>query len=464
MNIIVPVECSNEEYDIYNILKNSTYFKSRVFLEMPESKTKKSAITFLKDKKLAVLLYSTKEKSGLQMAVFSKNKDKWKYFLNIPLDATKLDTILTIKNKKENREYLVVGTIKNSEKTYNIYDCNSEKFKKIYSNNYKFIAVCDINSDGVDELITLSNLTNNNKNTNNFKIKDSILKKIDKHIYSIFKEKFKVKDLEDSLYKKNINLFFVSFVENNCVNVFDYYTFFNEDYNIINYKFDTKTLNSPCLFLTADLGPLNIRHKRTFIINFGKNNNEICSPHNQIENNNFAPVSFLDINKDSKLEFAHSKTFPGYFEQDMTIKSNPNQPFISVWTTLKNEFKHSKYLDLHALEKIDKEYENTYVDYKHNFGIKLPKRWINKVTAKYKNNNKNIEFFVYEGSLEKDSKKLLSIQVDYLLDKEKLENGYFVLHKKNNILYVANIYSDIDVGENSLKLTKKELKSIFFTV
>ena len=122
MSIITPTECNNEEYDIYNILKNSTYFKSRVFLEMPESKTKKSAITFLKNKKLAVLFYSTKEKNGVQMAIFSKKKNKWKYFLNIPLDATKLDTILTVKNKKENKEYLVVGTIKNSEKTYNIYN------------------------------------------------------------------------------------------------------------------------------------------------------------------------------------------------------------------------------------------------------------------------------------------------------------------------------------------------------
>ena len=32
-----------------------------------------------------------------------------KYFLNIPLDATKLDTVLTVKNKKENKARFTTG-------------------------------------------------------------------------------------------------------------------------------------------------------------------------------------------------------------------------------------------------------------------------------------------------------------------------------------------------------------------
>ena len=70
----------------------------------------------------------------------------------------------------------------------------------------------------------------------------------------------------------------------------------------------------------------------------------------------------------------------------------------------------------------------------------------------------------HEGSLEKDSQKLLSIQTNYVLDKEKLENGYFVLHRKNNIIYSANLHSDVKIHNNDLKLTRKELNGMFFLI
>ena len=98
--LTVPV-FENEEYLIYNTLKNSIYSNSGLFLDVPENK--KSAITFLNNKNSAIIFYTTKEKGNLKMALFNKINSTWKYVLDIPLGNVKLLDVLTTKNKKYNQ-------------------------------------------------------------------------------------------------------------------------------------------------------------------------------------------------------------------------------------------------------------------------------------------------------------------------------------------------------------------------
>ncbi len=468
-DILLPPECVNEEYAIYNLLKKSVYIKSKIFLETPKNTNKNSAITFLNDKNTAVLFYNTKEKNNLHMAVFSKQEKTWRYVLDIPLTGTILDTVLTTKNPKENTEFLIVGTDKNSEKIYNIYNCDIKNFRKIYSSNYSFLTLYDVNSDGVEELISLSEIPQDfTKNKYNLKINEDIQPRIieyeNKNDYKNFSSyKNQGLFLVNSILKDGVRII-------NCKPGID--SILTKSSEISNYTFNDKTLNGLCLFILTK----NVDYKNvivTSILNFSNNDFFIYQIDTMNRTHPYNSFLFGDINKDSRLEFSFKFPLPGYSDEEGFLKKINKQmeiPYISRWRIINemeknheenNFFKPLKYL---KTRDVDDDYKNTFINYNHNYGIKFPDRWLNKVTAKYKNNTENIDFFIYQNSLQKDSQKLLSIKVTYSTDKNNFQNDFFKLYEKNGITYSANIYPNLKLSDPSLKISKKELENIFFTL
>lgn len=374
------------------------------------------------------------------MAVFSKEKEKWSYVLDIPLKGTKLEKILTLKNKNENTEFLIIGTIKDSEKIYSVYTCKTENFKKIYSSNYNFLTLCDVNLDGNPKLITLGeDFSNFEANNYNVEVPEKLHEKLNSN-------------------KKN-KYFTVKEINENRIKILNYEKFEQYNYanNVEKFEFNSTTLNCPCLFLTLNNKDSKSYIKYNFILDFSNNNLKI-KPIEDFNSKDLFQTCFLDINKDKKLEIANNKPFPGYSLENLKLKKETPNPFITTWGNLtqNNEFSIN--------QQENKEFSNTYIDFEHEYGLKLPERWKNKVTAKFKNNNKNIDFFVYENSLEKDSQKLLTINLEYSLNKETLENEFFVLAKNKNISYISNIYTNLKIKDENLKITKKELKNMFFTI
>ncbi len=373
------------------------------------------------------------------MAVFSKEKEKWRYVLDIPLAGNNLDKVLTLESKKNNTEFLIVGTIKNSEKNYDIYTCKTENFKKIYSSNYNFLTLCDVNLNGSPKLITLGDAFNNFEiNKYNLKISENLNEKLKSD--------------------KKIKYFTINEINEDGVEILNCEKFepFYRTNNVEKYEFNSTTLNSPCLFLTLNNKDSKNYNKSNFVLNFSNNSLNIKAVED-FNHDNLTQTSFFDINKDNKLEIANNKPFPGYSSENLKFKKETPIPFITVWGNLieKNNL---------ISQQENKEFSNTYIDFEHEYGLKLPERWKNKVTAKFKNNNKNIDFFVYDNSLEKDSQKLLTINLEYSLNKETLENGFFILTKNKNISYIANIYPNLKIEDKNLKITKKELKDMFFKI
>ena len=143
--------------------------------------------------------------------------------------------------------------------------------------------------------------------------------------------------------------------------------------------------------------------------------------------------------------------------------SSQQQPFITIFSDISKIEKQNNDTndEMFVNIKTDEEYKNTYINYKHKYGINLPERWNEKVTAKYKNDNQDIDFFIYNDSLKNNSQKLLTIKVCYDID-EKNENDLLTLKEKNKIFYKANIYKNSEIVDSNLKLTEQELKKIFF--
>lgn len=463
-NILAPLNLSSEEFKIYNTLKESTYFKSNIILKIPNSKEKKSAINFLNNN-LAVLFYTTKEKKEIQMAAFFKKNNQWNYFLDIPLKGSSLDTVLINKDEKTNLNFLIIGTIKNSEKICNIYSFNSNSFKKIYSFTYHQLFIHDVDSDGVKEVVAFCDIPKD-FNKNKYKV--------------LAEESFKEKAKEEkevaintrsykNLKKENLNCILVFNLLKDGIklkNIKQTFIFHRDNMEILEHKFDTNTLKCMSLFLNTKfiVDPLK---KQLYILKFKKNEIEICLPCYKIPNNiidSMSPITFKDINNDNKLEVILSKPFVGYSYGEILANNTYSTPipYITYWLNPKDETQKSvsKHIKIINCEK-NEEFKETYVDYNHNFGIKLPKRWKKKVSAKCKNDN-IVEFFVFKNSLEQDSEKILSITVDYSINKEKMEKGFFVLKEKDSIIYTANLFENLKISDPSLKISKKELEKMFF--
>ena len=450
----------NEEYDIYKTLKSSVYLSSSIFLETPEIKTKNSAITFLNDKKSAILFYNTKEKNNLKMAFFSKKNTNWEYILDIPFGNMKLEKILTMKNEKEKSEFLIVGLKNKKEKIFYIYSVENEDIKEIFSNTYNIMTLCDPDLNGNLKLITLSHIPTEAKK-NKYKIK------VDENIEKKFEKQKENNNNTENNRKINKNIFLIISIKKNEIKIEDCKAGINDPtFNInkiMEEKFDTNTLGSPCLFLSLEKSIITGENtKTTFILDFNKNSFKLKIPYiSNFKNENMAPISFLDINKDKKLEFLFTKPFPGYYLKKKKKISSQQRPYITTFTNIEKNEKENSNFRILLDEKINEEYKNTYINFKHKYGIKLPERWNDKVTAKYKNDNQDIDFFIYKNSKKNDSQKLLTIEVCYNIN-DKEDKDFFTLKEKEKISYRAKIYKNLKITDPNLKLTEEELKKIFF--
>lgn len=463
----------NEEYLIYNTLKNSIYSNSSLFLDIPESK--KSAITFLNNRNSAVLFYTTKEKSNLKMALFNKTDSTWKYVLDIPLGNVKLLGVLTTKNKEENSEFLIVGTKKNKEKIYTIFNVEGKNINKIFSNTYNYINLFDKQNGEDKTLIALVDYISLSKMKENKNVE--ITKELENEINSFEKEsKEENKDPEkkNAFLGKAIYLFIN--LHKNKIKVTDYLdSYANGNYidlkNPVCEIFNTKTLDAPALFLAFP------RKEEPGVKNlysiFYKNN----SFNGLYISNTTTPssVSLLDIDKNNKLKYFQCSNLQGYSwlrnlkpnYENLSLKQPCLYEILDITEevkekcTIRNWYALLEYCNRRKYDRIDR----LYINSNHKYGIKYPKGWDNaEFTAKYKNDNQDIDFFLWDGSLEKDSQKFLSISVDYISNESKKNNDYFVLAKKDNLVYYANVYENAQLDKPEYKLTRKQLKDLFFTI
>ena len=472
-SLLCPVKIITPEYEICEALKNKKYKKTDISLVKPNSKD--LLITTFNNGNSAAIFYKTLEKNSkntndLTMAIFCKNpNNKWKYYLDIPLTSEALDRVFTVRNQKENSEFLVVGAIKNNKKTCYIYDCSTKNLKKLYSFTYKYITPIDIKLDGNSELFVIAK----DKQKSQLE-KDNIV--ISENVNKAIEESLKINEKKHYTTKMDIAL--VMNISKNCINInlgtgferFDY-----KNFDITNSVFDSSTFGYPCLFLDTQLKKTYYIISRWFLFK----ENEII--YDFQFNNSYSletPRAFpfcCDIDSDKKLEFPHTYLFDGYnLKNTNKLEEEGIQyPQKTFW------FKYSYKDGAKGKPKIERNlFKKTYSNYIYKYAIELPEKWLknyedknDKVSAKYLNEKQDIEFFVYKEDeksnynfLENDKEKLLTLKVDYIFKEREYErNGFFVVHVKGKLGYFAKIHENLKISKPELKLTKEEVKNMFFT-
>ncbi len=431
--LLRPPELSGEYQSIFNTLQSSASLQT-LSLQPPTSGEYRSSITIydnsVDNSKYAIAFYKNEvqqitDKISLRMGILNKaNGEDWQCIWDIPCEGESIDQIIFMKDSNKNNIYMVVGYMseQNAQNKYCIYNLSSKNFKNIYTGEYKLMTICDINSDGVEELITIGNYDNNDVNSQEQNVDNNISN-----------QKKATKAIINSISDNHVT----SWGDTKTNSYVQKYT---------NISIDQKTFGKPAIFIDNQISN---NLYTTEILTFENNKLKNITFQNTAESTYryFAPFSY-DIDNDGEIEIPIIKSFPGYYihydDEQQTF-----QPFITAW----HKYKNNKMVKLF----------DTYIDYVHGFGFILPDSWKNKVSINQINEDE-IEFFVFHDSLQDNSEKLFKIKVDYKKDKNNIPINYTILKSEGALLYLVSFNDEIQSSNSEFAISLEKLKNNFFII
>ena len=434
--LLRPPELSGEYQTIYNTLKSSTSLNT-LSLQPPISGDYKSSITIynnnIDNSKYAIAFYKNEvqqvtDKGNLRMGILNKTADKdWQCIWDIPCEGETIDQIMFIEDSNQSNIYLIAGYIseQNVQKKYCIYNLSAKNFQTIYTGEYKLMKLCDINSDGIDELITIGNYDRNNIDTQRYNVINNT---------STSDSKNTVKAVINSISDNRVTLWGDTKINS-----------YAQKYT--NICIDDKTFGKPSMFIDSQVSDYTYK---TEILTFENNKlkNITLTDMPDFTYRDFASFSY-DIDNDGKIEIPKTDLFPGYYDYYNPLEQTKFQPFITTWCKYKND-------------KMDALFD-TYMDYVHGFGIILPEKWKNKVSVTQTSEDE-IEFFVYHNSLKNNDDKLFKIKVDYQKNKNNVPMDYFILKSEGALLYLVSFNEKMQSSNSEFSVSLEELKNNFFVI
>lgn len=431
--LLRPPELSSEYQSIYNTLKSSTSLKT-LSLQPPTSGSYRSSITIydnnIDNSKYAIAFYKNEiqqitDKISLRMGILNKTNDKdWQCVWDIPCEGETIDQIIFMEDNNKNNMYMIVGYIseQNVQNKYCIYNLSAKNFKTIYTGEYKLMTLCDINSDGIKELITIGNYDNNNTDSQGHSI-----------VNNISDQKKTTKAIINSISDNHVTLW--GDTETNS---------YVQKYTNIN--IDEKTFGKTAICIDNQISN-NFYTTEILIFENNKLKNITLQDNAESTGRHFASFSY-DINNDGEIEIPTTQSFPGYY--NFYYDEQPTfQPFITTW----HKYKNNKMVKLF----------DTYIDYVHGFGFILPDNWKNKVSINQIDENE-IEFFVFHNSLQNNDEKLFKIKVDYKKDKDNIPPNYFILKSEGSLLYLVSFNEEIQSSNSEFSISLEQLKNNFFII
>ena len=439
--LLHPPKFSGEYQTIYEALKSSVPF-SKISLQSPKAGKHRSAITTytssIDKAEYAIAFYKSglqkiDSKNSLRMGILQKSDEIWRCAWDIPCEGEDIDQIMFMENGEKNNLYLIVGyaSSQSVQNKYYIYNLNIKNFKTIYSGEYNMMAVCDVDSDGNLELITIGNYEKSDIDTKNYDISNNISDSKDT-----------TRAIIHSISQNHVTLW-------GDAKMSPYY----QKYTKI--SIDQKTFKSTSLFVDSQRS--NEKYSTEILI-FADNKLKNLTYENDLfvsSSRSYAPFS-CDIDNDGEIEIPQTKPFPGY-QATYSNEQNSPLPYITTWR---------KYQDKKLVKIFD-----TYLNHVYGFGIKLPNSWQNKVSIKQIYEDDEIEFFIYDNSDDNlnDSKRssretLFKIKVEHQKNKSALPKDYFILKSEGPLIYLASLNQPKNSSNSQLFMTMDQLKESFFII
>ena len=439
--LLHPPKFSGEYQTIYKALKSSVPF-NKISLQSPKAGQHRSAITTYTSStdqtEFAIAFYKSElqkvdNNSSLRMGILQKSDEDWRCAWDISCEGEDIDQIMFMENSGKNNLYLIVGYVSSQsvQNKYYIYNLSIKDFKTIYSGEYSMMTMCDVDSDGRFELITIGNFEKSDIDAKNYDISNYISDSKDS-----------TRAIIHSVSENHVTLW-------GDAKMSPYY----QKYTKI--SIDKKTFNSVALFIDSQRSD---EKYSTEILIFEDNKLKNLTYENDLfasSSRSYAPFS-CDIDNDGEIEIPQTRPFSDY-KSAYSGEQNPPWPYITSWRKYKNK----------KLVKIF----DTYLNYVYGFGIRLPNNWQNKVSIRQVYENDEIEFFISDSSNHNsnNSKKsgretLFKIKVDHQKNKSAIPKDYFILKSEGPLIYLASLNQPKTFSNSQLFMTVDQLKESFFII
>ena len=357
--------------------------------------------------------------NSLRMKLLDQQDGKWVSMLDHSIMATDIDQVVISHFGDEEYPTVIAGytLINQGEKILEIYSYGDSTMKMLYTSRFSDMEVMDLNEDGFNELILLTNSISNMSMAANAVNTESTA-------VNVATAKCLVREGDSFTVSGEVNM----------------------DTNSLSYTGTIQGyvgIKTPALFVDSTIGDGKMETQILYweddrLINPLETLREVLAK-------TIRPVGYqsTDIDNDGVVEIPVLSPFPGYetLERDA-------QFFATDWYVFEKN----------ALTK-----KNTgYYNINDGYCFMLPSRWQGVVTAKEDAAADEVVFYKYDGQLSDNMTELMRISVMKRgTNADKLLNGYQRIVTKGQMEYMVKVADD---PSKPLILTKSEIMHNFYVL
>lgn len=353
--LLVPPQLNEQESAIKKALMDSV--GKNIKLKYPKTGEYRSAIIIenIDDEPTdeAIVFYQNvniNDESNVRINILDEVDGNWISVFDKAGNGTDIDRTL-IAYFDSGIPGIVVGynALNQKVNTVDIYTYNGERLVTDYTDSYSTMTIADMDNEGRNDLILISNTGDGNANT-------------------------------ARVIKKKLNMFFVtSSVDMN-----------SEIVKYTDIKIGKIEDDITALYVDADVGNGNIETEILYSIK-----NEIRNPIAQIaellsETSRTSGYESIDIDSDKEVEIPVLYPFPGYETVDVN-----QQLYVTEWMSYQIYSFGVKYI--------------SYYNKNESYCFMIPSRWQGAVTVKKDNITGETVFYKYEGNLNSSNTELMRI-------------------------------------------------------
>lgn len=385
-SLLNPPTLSDEQAQIYQALTDKV--GTKVSLKYPKSGSYLSAFVIAdideEPTDEAIVFYErngiTADEISLRINILDKRNDKWSSVYDSPANGTEVEKVIISKIGSSPLTNIIVGyNMSQGDKNVSVYNYSEGILNQNYSDAYSTVDVCDIDNDGLSELIVITG------NSASGTAEARLLKLDENGQYSKYRTAMSENSIDYSQYLYSDNSDGTKTI-------------------IIDSIINTNTIQ------TEILSPVEGEAL------------EYCLGSEMLAET-VRPSSYAsaDIDGDGTVEIPATDIFLGYDEVSET-----EQITMTNWLVYDENRLIRKY--------------SGYYSVNDGYAFMMPERWYGNVTMKTDPLSEEVVFCKYNGSLDESTEELMRISViNTVNDNGKTRDGYRLIHSKGDRQYFVYI-------------------------
>ncbi|MCM1299710.1 MAG: hypothetical protein NC203_02825 [Firmicutes bacterium] len=395
------------------VYPRSGNYRSAIILKNLDDEETEEAIVFYREKTVAGQLSGNQGEGGIRMGFLDKREDKWETVIDCPIDGADIESLEFYGFDDKVTIGISCSVLSQTERSLRLMQYREGGITNVFSGNYSFMSVEDLDQDGFDELFYVNY--------------DSLVGYNSAKIWGLsapdedggeqaLGEISSVPLYTDITSVQNMTM--------QSVGLYQKYIYL--DYFKGDNTYGTQLLFSYKNLLSSPYIDFEVRQDETF----------------PRRNNQFMPLLYSeDIDGDGQIEIPSTEPITGY-----EVTETSDQLYFVRWYGIKRDYEYDSTVEMHV--PMERKYLS-YCDSGGEYIFYIPVRWQGLITAEKEGNI--ITFYKYDRS-----ETLLSICVS----KEGIPKGerWRRFGSVGSSLYVNQPASSL-AAENSMALTEDELNS-----